>query len=54
MVTGILLILAVVLALSIPFNLAGWVSVRSFSPKDYPFNWRIFLGPVIYLNWIDR
>jgi hypothetical protein len=33
-------------------SLIGWASIRDAGYR--PFNWRIFLGPVVYGHWRDR
>ena len=42
----------VALVMLIPGNVAGWLTTRDIG--DRPWNWRVFLGPVVYVNWNDR
>ena len=35
-----------------PARIAWWTATRDIG--DRPWNWRVFLGPVVYVNWNDR
>ena len=46
------ILLAVVLLVSALAlgNILGWLLVRE---GDWPFNWRVFLGPWVYGRWVE-
>jgi hypothetical protein len=34
-------------------SLLAWIDFRQ-DWDDAPFSWRVFCGPVVYFNWLER
>lgn len=55
--TDFFFILFVLLVTIMVFNPLAWASNKKQLREMYgeaPWNWRVFLGPWAYLNWMDR